>query len=185
MRKIRITELKVSEINPAPYNPRAITEEAFEGLKASLQKFGMPEPLVVNGRGRVLVGGHQRLRAAQSLGWETVPVVLVDLSESEEKALNVTLNNPRIAGFFTDSLQDILGYLRADLGAEFAELKLDDLVIPDAWNEGADEVAAIEDNLDGIRATIKVKCPQGIKDDVLVILKRAFIETSLEGVEIV
>ena len=185
MRKVEVTHVEIGTINPAPYNPRAISDDAFEGLKSSLKKFGMPEPLVVNTRGMVLVGGHQRLRAAEALGWTHVPVVLVDLSPTEEKALNVTLNNPRITGFFTDGLQDLLAELQGDLGTDFDDLKLDELVIPDSWNTGADEVDATDENLDGIKATIKVKCPQEIKDDVLVILKRAFIETSLEGVEIV
>ncbi len=141
---------------------------------------------MVNKRNNVLVGGHQRLKAATHLGWKTVPVVYVDLTDAEEKALNVTLNNTRITGYFTDGLQPLLDEIQAELGdVAFSDLKLEELRIPDDWESGSEDVDAVDENLDGIKATIKVKCPQEIKDDVLVILKRAFIETSLEGVEIV
>ncbi len=107
MKYPRIEKMKVSELRPADYNPRTITEDALSGLGASVDRFGMVEPPVFNRRTGTLVGGHQRLK---SLGnsTKTVDVVVVDLDEIEEKALNVTLNNPEIAGTFTDGLQEIL-----------------------------------------------------------------------------
>ena len=53
----------------------------------------------------------------------------MDLPESEEKALNVTLNNPAITGEFTDGLQAILGELAANPEIEFEELQLDALLV--------------------------------------------------------
>lgn len=78
--------LKISEIKPAKYNPREITDVAFLGLRESIKKFGFVDPLVVNKKTGTLVGGHQRLKVAESLGFESVPCVLVDLSVAEEKA---------------------------------------------------------------------------------------------------
>jgi hypothetical protein len=123
---MKIEQIPLSEINPAKYNPRTISESAFAGLKESLKKFGMPQPLVVNKRNNVLVGGHQRLKAADALGWQAVPVVYVDLSLSEEKALNVTLNNQAISGTFTDGLQELLQEIKLEL-PEYNELMLDTL----------------------------------------------------------
>lgn len=67
-------------IKPNPNNPRKLDAAKFEKLKKSLQDF--PEmlekrPLVV-ADGFVL-GGNMRLRAAQELKFETVPVI--DASE--------------------------------------------------------------------------------------------------------
>lgn len=186
MKKLTIRDLPVNEINAAKYNPRDITEEAFEGLKESVRKFGIPVPLVVNKTTGNLVSGHQRLKAAIYLGWKTVPVVEVSLTEVEEKALNVTLNNNKITGHFTDALQGLLEEIKVEFSdEEFASLRFDDLVIPSEWDTGTEQVDSTEENLDGLTATFKVKCPQDIKDEVLIILKRAFLETSLEGVEIV
>lgn len=121
-----IKQIPITDINPAPYNPRSISDAALEGLKESIKKFGMPQPLVVNKRSGVLVSGHQRLKAAGALGLETVPVIEVDLSPAEEKALNVTLNNKHIAGDFTEGLADILEELKIELGEDFlSELRLD------------------------------------------------------------
>lgn len=183
---LQIKQIPIEEINPATYNPRAISEESLQGLKASLTRFGMVDPLVVNTKTGNLVGGHQRFRAACELGWKKVAVVHVNISLVEEKALNVTLNNQRISGFFTDGLQDLLKEIKVDFDpGEFADLKLDDLVLGDVWDDGKEEVDDTEENLDGIVHTFKVKCPQEIKDEVLITLKRAILETSLEGVEIV
>ena len=80
----------------APYNPRKISPHDFSSLRLSLAKFGAVEPVVVNVRTNRLVGGHQRLLAADAEGFSTFPTVEVDLSETEERQLNIALN--RIAG---------------------------------------------------------------------------------------
>jgi len=183
---LAIKLVPVTDLKPAAYNPRAISPESLEGLKSSLTRFGMVDPVIVNMTTGNMVGGHQRLTAAIALGWKEVPCVHVALSLIEEKALNVTLNNQRISGHFTDGLQTLLEEIRLEFeDNDFTDLKLDELVIGDAFSEGGSHVANTEENLDGLKHTFKVKCPPEIKDEVLVILKRAFIETSLEGVEVV
>lgn len=82
----------VKSIRVAKYNPRRINEFQFASLKQSIERFGFVDPVIVNDRTNTLVGGHQRLKAAKDLGLKHVPVVALDLSEEEEKALNVALN---------------------------------------------------------------------------------------------
>jgi len=182
---LKIEYIEVEKINPAPYNPRAITEEGFNGLRASIRRFGFAEPLVVNKINNTLVGGHRRLDAAKAEGLTRVPVVFIELSALEEKALNVTLNNPRIQGFFTDELQEILSQIKLDDLNGFMELKLNDLEFKDLWENGLDAIKDIDENLDGIKSTIKVTCPSDLKDEVLIYLKAKLLETSFEGVEVV
>lgn len=69
-----------------------MTEAALQGLAASIQKFGLVEPLIWNKRTGYVVGGHQRVRALERLGETEAEVMIVDLSNAEEKELNVTLN---------------------------------------------------------------------------------------------
>ncbi len=118
---------KLSELNPASYNPREISERALDGLKASIKRFGLVDPIVWNEQTGNVVGGHQRLKVLQASGAKKTDVVVVNLSESEEKALNVTLNNPAITGVFTESIDDILGTIKTDLPEVYDDLLLDDL----------------------------------------------------------
>src|SRR5260370_23253 len=124
----QVRVMKIAELAPAPYNPRTITEHAAKGLRASIRRFGLVQPIVWNIRTKHVVGGHQRIDAMKSLGKTEAQVVVVNLPESEEKALNVTLNNPAIGGEFTDDLQAILAELSAMPDLEFDELRLDALL---------------------------------------------------------
>ena len=87
-----IEKRKISELKPAPYNPRKsdVTQEA--NLKASLEKFGVVEPIIFNKRSGYIVGGHFRIRELKKLGIKDVDCVIVDLSPEDEKELNIRLN---------------------------------------------------------------------------------------------
>lgn len=39
-----------------------------------------------------VIGGHQRLKVLQELGFEEVECIIVDLDKTKEKALNIALN---------------------------------------------------------------------------------------------
>jgi len=128
---MKIEERTLSELCPSAYNPRKISEEAMAGLTASLRKFGCVEPIVLNERTNTIVGGHQRLMVLEKLGEQRTPVVIVDLSETDEKALNVTLNNPRIQGEWdTEKLFPLLEELKLDL-PEYGDLLLEELSPPE------------------------------------------------------
>jgi hypothetical protein len=92
---MKIHQRKITDLIPAEYNPRYISEDAFEHLKASLKRFEAVEPAIINQhpeRKNIIVGGHQRLKAATSLGWDEFPCVYVEFTRDQEKELNVRLN---------------------------------------------------------------------------------------------
>ena len=92
---MKITLIEINSLNPAEYNPRQISNKQYEDLKASMEKFGCVDPIIINinpDRQNVVVGGHQRLRILRELGAEKVPTVSVNLSEEDERELNVRLN---------------------------------------------------------------------------------------------
>jgi DNA modification methylase len=127
-KKDLIIETKaILELVPAPYNPRAISQDALAGLQASVERFGLVEPVVWNRRTGRVVGGHQRLKALQALGETETQVVVVDLDEIEEKALNVALNNPAIAGEFTADIHMLLAEINAAMPELSDLLRFDDL----------------------------------------------------------
>ena len=127
---MKIETKPLGELIPADYNPRMISDPAMAGLEASIKRFGLVEPVVWNERTGHVVGGHQRLKVLGRMGETETEVIVVDLPESEERALNVTLNNPHITGTFTPELQPLLDEIKIEIGdAEFLNLKLDELVL--------------------------------------------------------
>ena len=128
---------KLSDINPAKYNPRKITDKELSGLTESIKKFGFIDPVIMNIRGgkNILVGGHQRLRVAEILKIKEIPVVEVDLSVSEEKALNVALNSPTLSGKYDEEiLSGLLDEIKIDLPDLFEDLNFGDFDFPELQN---------------------------------------------------
>lgn len=123
--------IPLSQIKPAPYNPRTISENALNGLAASLERFGVVEPIIWNEKTGHIVGGHQRFTVLKQRGDKEAQVIVVNLDDVEEKALNVTLNNPNISGQFTDQLQELLTAFKLDdsLWDELSKLRLDTLLV--------------------------------------------------------
>lgn len=69
-----------------------MTDEQFNQLKKSIEKFGYINYLTVDEQYRV-IGGNHRLKAMKELGFEKIKVIQVKgFSESEIKSMNVALN---------------------------------------------------------------------------------------------
>lgn len=86
---------KVTELNPAVYNPRKkLTPEdkEYQDLKRSIEEHGYLDPIIVNTDGTI-IGGHQRYTVLCDLGYEEIEVNVVDIPDKlEEKKLNIALN---------------------------------------------------------------------------------------------
>ena len=92
---MKLQTIEIDKINPAKYNPRKDLKPGdaeYEKLKKSITEFDMVEPLILNKRGNVLIGGHQRLKVLKEMGRKEVEVSVVDLPPAKEKALNLALN---------------------------------------------------------------------------------------------
>ncbi|HET6573162.1 MAG TPA: ParB N-terminal domain-containing protein, partial [Fimbriiglobus sp.] len=98
---LEVRVLPIGTLRPARYNPRKVlkpTDAAYRRLRASLEEFGLVEPLIWNELTGHVVGGHARLRILKELGYTEVPVSVVRLDAAKEKALNVVLNNHEAQG---------------------------------------------------------------------------------------
>src|ERR1039457_1045090 len=93
----------------APYNPRRIEPDQLAALRRSLRTFGAVEPVVANRRSGRIVGGHQRVKAAEAEGIETLPVVWVDLDETGEKQLNLAREFARYTPAEDEQLRALAG----------------------------------------------------------------------------
>lgn len=89
---MKIEIKKLSDLKPAPYNPRQSNAEQEKQLKSSLEKFGVVEPIIFNKQTGYIVGGHFRIRELKKLGYKEIECVIVDLNEADEKELNIRLN---------------------------------------------------------------------------------------------
>ncbi len=90
-----IRKVNVSEINPAPYNPRVDlkpNDPDYKKLENSIDTFGYIDPIIWNERTGNLVGGHQRLKILIAQGLKEIEASVVSLSLEQEKLLNLTLN---------------------------------------------------------------------------------------------
>lgn len=130
-----IEKKKLKDLNPATYNPRRISDQALKGLGASIERFGCVELIVWNKRSGNIVSGHQRFKVLQKQGVTETEVVVVDLNDIEEKALNVTMNNRHISGEFTADLQTILDEISAGMPDMNIDLNLEQLsVMPPGYD---------------------------------------------------
>jgi hypothetical protein len=122
-----VRRVKLVDLNPATYNPRKIDDTAREGLSNSIDQFGLLSLIVWNERTGNIVGGHQRFRKLVESGESETDVVVVDLTEDEEVALNIVLNSPYARGEFSSDVKVMLEKVEVQIGSIFNDLHLNDL----------------------------------------------------------
>ena len=113
-------------------NPRVISEAAVEKVALSISQYGWRQPIVVDEAG-VIIAGHTRLRAAQKLGRETVPVHIAHgLSLAQVKGLRLMDNRSAEESGWDDSLlvAELDELLAADFDLAYAgfEEELDEVL---------------------------------------------------------
>lgn len=141
---MQIKKKKLTDLIPADYNPRKDLQPGdaeYEKLKRSIETFGYVEPIIWNKQTGRIVGGHQRLKVMQDLGYQEIECVIIDIDESKEKALNVALN--KISGSWDeDKLMSLITDLEGSdfdvslTGFDFAEL---DELFKDSLTDGIED----------------------------------------------
>lgn len=88
---MQIIEMDIRDLIPYENNPRR-NDAAVDKVAASIQEFGFKVPIIVD-KDNVIVAGHTRLKAAEMLGMDKVPVIRADdLSEEKVKAFRLADN---------------------------------------------------------------------------------------------
>lgn len=95
-----LRDIPVAEISSNPFQPRkSFKPEELKELQESLQSSGLLQPVTVRpspkGRGYELIAGERRLRAATSLGWNTIPAVIKEMGDQEVLTLALIENLQR------------------------------------------------------------------------------------------
>jgi len=143
---------KISELNPAKYNPRQLTEKQMQDLSVSLEKFNLADPIVINAN-NTIIGGHQRiniLKAKYGNNGLEVDVRIPNrlLTQDEEVELNLRLNK-NLGEWDLDALANFDEELLKDIGFESKELdrifQLDTTPEDDDVPESAPSIAKLGD----------------------------------------
>lgn len=155
---MQVIDRPLADIRPYENNPRE-NMDAVEKVAESIKQFGFQQPIVVDKAG-VIIAGHTRYLAAQQLGFETVPVVVADLSEEKARAYRLADNRVAEYSYWDyDKLEQELNALgNADFGAEALESLgfdlpddafTDDDVTNDTDDDGGNEDKLGTDGNDG------------------------------------
>ena len=121
-----IIMLPVPEVRPYEKNPRK-NAEAVKYVKASSEKFGFKQPIIVDSN-RVIIAGHTRLEAAKSLGMAEVPCIVADdLTDAQVKALRLADNK---VAEFSEWEMNLLGEELGEL-AEISDIDMGDFGFDD------------------------------------------------------
>lgn len=103
-------KINITDISPATYNPRKISNEEYNKLSNSLSEFGVISPIIINLKNKHIIGGHMRfdvlydeyitdgsyeelnLIRVGDIGWVFPSTDLKVNDLSTEKAMNIALN---------------------------------------------------------------------------------------------
>lgn len=142
----QVNMVSTADIVPNVYQPRKFFDEnAIEELAQSIRTHGIIQPLTVRVMGEnkyELVAGERRLRAARLIGMAEVPVIVVDITDSDSAAIALLENLQREDlnfleeseayynlikehNYTQEQLADIIGKKQSTIANKIRLLKLD------------------------------------------------------------
>lgn len=112
---MNIVEMKVAELIPYENNPRD-NSKAITYVANSIKEFGFKVPIVVDAN-NIIVAGHTRLKAAEMLGMDSVPVIVADdLTEEQINAFRLVDNkSSEFAEWDMAKLEEELSLITMDM----------------------------------------------------------------------
>lgn len=146
---IRIEQWPVAQLIMNDANPRTHSAEQVEQIAASIREFGFVNPILVGADGKI-IAGEGRLRAAQTLGLQKVPVIKLEhLSEIQRRALAIADNQLAPAGWDEEMLREQLAALK-DANFDLNLLGFDDLELARQLADQDDAGLTEEDDVPAI-----------------------------------
>ncbi|MGM8215785.1 nucleoid occlusion protein [Bacillaceae bacterium W0354] len=96
----QVVQISVQEIRPNQYQPRTIFDDSkIEELAKTIKTHGIIQPIVVrkieNENGYELIAGERRWRAVLSLGWENIPAIVKNMTDTETASVALIENLQR------------------------------------------------------------------------------------------
>jgi len=143
-----MTDIESVDIQTLKFHPDNPRKGDVDVIAESLFANGQIAPIVVQRSTRHIVGGNHTVKAARSLGWETIEVVWRDIDDAQARRELAVLNRAGdLAGYNDDALIDLLKSFEGDFtGTGYDDEALSDLLdaLDDTPSEEGD--AEVEDN---------------------------------------
>ena len=132
---MQIIQKKLVDIVPYANNTKKHDETQIKNVAESIKKYGWVQPIVIDNDGTIVIG-HCRALAAERLGMEEVPCVVVsDLTEEEINALRIVDNKTNESPWDFDLLS-----------AELPEIDLSDFEFDFGIEDEKEESQVVEDD---------------------------------------
>lgn len=115
--KLDVVELECADLIPDEDNPNEMDEPTFDALVEEIREQGFDEPVLVRVhptiKGKYQIGsGHHRTKAAMVLGMTSVPAIIKEWSDREQKvalakrnSLRGNLNQSKMVHLYRDLLK--------------------------------------------------------------------------------
>lgn len=129
--KLKIKTVKLDTLHEDPGNVRKHGPKNLAAIRDSLTTFGQVEPLVVQQKTGLVIGGNGRLAAMRDMGWQECDVVEIDADDTKAARIGIALNRTgELAEWDSDALAKLLQSIPDDeLGSVgFDAKELNDLI---------------------------------------------------------
>ena len=104
----------IAKLVPWADNPRH-NDEAVALVADSIKRFGFASPIIARSEDNMVIAGHTRLKAAQELGLDKVPVRFLDLDPADARMLALADNKTsELAAWDEVKLSELLGAMTDD-----------------------------------------------------------------------
>jgi len=135
---MNIVDVRLDDITPYWRNPRD-NDNTVPALIKSIERYGFRVPITLD-TNNTIISGHTRFRAVREMGWEEVPCVIADISETKarelriidnrihditewneeelQKELDSIVNLSKTLNFFEGSLDGVFGITNEDMTVE-------------------------------------------------------------------
>jgi len=133
------------ELVPYARNARTHSEEQIRKIARSISEFGFTNPVLINEEGTI-IAGHGRVLAAQRLGLEKVPVIVVrGWSEEQLRAYVIADNQLALeAGWDEELLKLELSFLEFDASIDLTLTGFNDADLAKLLTKAVEEEAGVD-----------------------------------------
>jgi ParB-like chromosome segregation protein Spo0J len=142
---LAVSYVPIEELRQAPRRVRRAHAEQVARIRASIEKFGVCQPVLIS-KDRTIVHGHGVVEATRATGLTKIPVIFVEhLSPAELRLLSITLNRLGETGQWDEEALRIEFAELIDLGEDvvvsgFEAAEIDHLLLDDASDDGVGEL---------------------------------------------
>ena len=130
MEHLKIEYLPINTLTPYEGNAKEHPQEQINQIIASIEQFGMNDPIGIWGEERLIVEGHGRVLALQQMGETEAPTIRLDhMTDEQRRAYTLAHNKTTMnSGFDIELLNAELEDLDIDM-SDFGFMSPDDIVL--------------------------------------------------------